>query len=162
MVSRFSATQVRSIIDRVLNRPDGEAQVSLEFGIAGPDLSALLRNYGLIRCNYCKQFIGHGEEHNCMPDKQVHTVKVWPQFYKSVESGERSFDIRKDDRGYEVGDNLVLHEYDPEEGFTGASTIKQITWITRFKDIPIEILNSWNMNPCQAGFKKMVVLGLNK
>lgn len=53
-----------------------------------------------------------------MPERQpkVHTLKCWPNFFYDVKSGEKTFEIRKNDRDYLVGDILELHEYDPLMG----------------------------------------------
>lgn len=49
-----------------------------------------------------------------------HRLKTHPAPFEMVLSGEKPFEIRKDDRGYHVGDTLTLCEYDPfENRFTG-------------------------------------------
>jgi hypothetical protein len=54
----------------------------------------------------------------------VHVLKCWPEFFQSVKSGAKPFEIRKADRNYMVGDYLELHEYDPKtEQFTEESPI---------------------------------------
>lgn len=51
----------------------------------------------------------------------VHNLKTWPQFFKEVQSGNKPFEVRKNDRQYEVGDTLILEEFDPNKGkYTGA------------------------------------------
>lgn len=50
----------------------------------------------------------------------VHELKTWCEFYDMVFSGVKRFEIRKDDRGFEVGDWLILKEWDHEkESYTG-------------------------------------------
>jgi hypothetical protein len=44
-----------------------------------------------------------------------HTLKCWPQFFAEVLNGSKPFEIRYNDRGYEVGDMLRLEEYLPGE-----------------------------------------------
>lgn len=48
----------------------------------------------------------------------VHELKCWPQYYEALVCPERqrrkSVEVRKDDRGYQVGDVLVLLEWDSE------------------------------------------------
>lgn len=56
----------------------------------------------------------------------VHYLKTWPEFFKVVKDGSKTFEIRKNDRPeepYEVGDVLILQEYDPESGYTGTDVI---------------------------------------
>ncbi len=42
-----------------------------------------------------------------------HRLKVWPEFFSHLESRHKQFEIRKDDRGFQVGDTLLLCEWDP-------------------------------------------------
>jgi hypothetical protein len=44
-----------------------------------------------------------------------HTLKTWPQFYAALENGDKTFELRKDDRAprYEVGQILRLVEFNP-------------------------------------------------
>lgn len=42
-----------------------------------------------------------------------HTLKCWPEAFDAVRSGAKTHEIRRDDRGYAVGDILLLHRYDP-------------------------------------------------
>lgn len=39
---------------------------------------------------------------------QLHKVKAWPQYFDAVQRGEKPFEVRRDDRGYQRGDILVL------------------------------------------------------
>jgi hypothetical protein len=44
-----------------------------------------------------------------------HALKTLPQYWDAVERGEKTFEVRRDDRGFQRGDILVLHRL-PEEG----------------------------------------------
>lgn len=44
---------------------------------------------------------------------KVHNLKIETQFFKDVNSGLRQFEVRKNDRNFEVGDTLILEEFDP-------------------------------------------------
>ena len=46
----------------------------------------------------------------------VHELKCWPAFFDAVARGEKTFEIRKDDRGFQRGDRLRLLKYDPRNG----------------------------------------------
>lgn len=39
-----------------------------------------------------------------------HEIKTDPEAYRAVKEGRKTFEIRFDDRGYEVGDLLILRE----------------------------------------------------
>lgn len=61
----------------------------------------------------------------------VHRVKSWSPFFKAIKSGTKTHDLRKDDRGYKVGDIIHLEEYDPFMGvYTGDVLPVVITYIT--------------------------------
>ena len=45
----------------------------------------------------------------------THYLKTWPAYYDSVASGEKTFEIRQNDRGFQVGDVVVLQRTLPEE-----------------------------------------------
>ncbi|MCE5270783.1 DUF3850 domain-containing protein [bacterium] len=60
----------------------------------------------------------------------VHELKCWPEFFEEIRDGRKTCDLRKDDRHYRVGDNLLLQEWSPEiEKFTGRQLIVQVTHI---------------------------------
>ena len=42
----------------------------------------------------------------------AHELKTWPQFFRRVWDGTKTFEIRRDDRNFAVGDVLFLREYD--------------------------------------------------
>lgn len=49
-----------------------------------------------------------------------HELKTWPDLYESMASKIKQFDIRKNDKNFEVGDTLILKKWDPEtEKYTG-------------------------------------------
>lgn len=41
-----------------------------------------------------------------------HELKIYPQYFGAVISGKKTFEIRKNDRKYSVGDVLLLKEWD--------------------------------------------------
>lgn len=70
-----------------------------------------------------------------------HLLKTWPEYFKEVVAGKKTFEVRKDDRNFQVGDTLELLEFDPDKalkategldpqctGFTGKSITKEITY----------------------------------
>jgi hypothetical protein len=60
----------------------------------------------------------------------VHELKTWKPIFQVMKSGEKSFDMRKNDRNFQVGDELILNEYDNEKGeYTGDHIHALITWI---------------------------------
>jgi hypothetical protein len=47
---------------------------------------------------------------------RLHELKCWPEFFRAMEAGRKPFEFRRDDRGFEEGDRLMLVEYDPSTG----------------------------------------------
>ena len=43
----------------------------------------------------------------------IHDLKTWPQFFDAIACGVKTFELRNDDRGFQVGDVLLLREFDP-------------------------------------------------
>lgn len=65
-----------------------------------------------------------------------HEIKSWPEFFEPVYEGEKTFELRKNDRNYQVGDVLVIREWKPpapateEKGFyTGRMVMAEITYV---------------------------------
>jgi hypothetical protein len=78
----------------------------------------------------------------------THDLKTWPAFYDAVCRGEKPFEVRKDDRGFQVGHKLRLMEFCPEKGdYTGRECECIVSYILRGGTFGIE-----------AGF---VVMGLS-
>ncbi len=64
-----------------------------------------------------------------------HEMKIAPVWFDAVSSGAKRFELRKDDRGVEVGDMLVLREYQRDEAsYTGRSVRRRVTYVLR--DVP--------------------------
>ena len=72
-----------------------------------------------------------GEKMQQLPsqqEKKVHDVKLGTTFFDDVKTGRKTFELRKNDRGYKEGDTIVLHEY--KDGTTTGRTItKKIVYM---------------------------------
>lgn len=81
----------------------------------------------------------------------THALKTWPEYYAPIEKGDKLFELRKDDRPYKNGDNVLLQEYDPKtETYTGKEMKFNICFILR--DLP----KSFGLKPgfCILGLKQ--------
>lgn len=83
-----------------------------------------------------------------------HELKISPKYFDAVEQGIKTFEVRKNDRGFAVGDLLRLREFDekseaPTESlkYTGRTCEAAITYILDDKDY------------CPEGY---VILGIKK
>jgi len=66
-----------------------------------------------------------------MKTKSIHSLKSWPPFFRAIVQGDRTHELRRNDREFRVGDMLELHEFDNETGeFTGAICSAMVTSLT--------------------------------
>lgn len=81
-----------------------------------------------------------------------HELKIDGRWFDAVAVGAKSFEIRKDDRGFAVGDTLLISEWDSTlvqkewdntletpVGKTGRKALATITYILRSEEFPIAI-----------------------
>jgi len=61
---------------------------------------------------------------------KTHQLKIWPEYFNAILKKEKTFEIRKNDRNFQVGDILKLREYDPRtELYTGSWICVKVTYI---------------------------------
>lgn len=70
-----------------------------------------------------------------------HRLKTWPEAFQTVLDGTKTAEWREDDRGFEVGDTLLLQEFLPSHilrtyrslggGYTGQEVRVTVTHILR-------------------------------
>jgi hypothetical protein len=64
----------------------------------------------------------------------VHELKILPKYFNEILQDNKSFELRRD-RGFKVGDTIVLNEWiEDEKRCTGLNLVKSITYI--LKDVP--------------------------
>ena len=54
-----------------------------------------------------------------------HNLKLLPEYFIAILEGRKSFEIRKDDRGFELGDILILQEFDGTR-YTGREIVATV------------------------------------
>jgi len=62
-------------------------------------------------------------------DNKMHELKTLPKYFQYVQNGSKNFELRTRDRNYEIGDKLILKEWDKDIGYTGKEIEKTITYI---------------------------------
>lgn len=60
--------------------------------------------------------------------RREHELKIHPKYFKDIWKGDKTFELRKNDRGFEVGDTLILNAYEDGE-YTGDTIEKQVSYI---------------------------------
>lgn len=59
----------------------------------------------------------------------IHALKTESCYFWAVRNKIKTFEIRVNDRNYQVNDCLLLKEIDENNSFTGQKTLVQITYI---------------------------------
>jgi Domain of unknown function (DUF3850) len=66
-----------------------------------------------------------------------HELKSWPMFFEPVLRREKTFEIRFNDRGYKVGDTLLLREWDPNtKKYSGREVRRRVLYVTEYMQTP--------------------------
>jgi ASC-1-like (ASCH) protein len=66
----------------------------------------------------------------------VHEMKIIPEYFQAVINGNKSFEIRRNDRDFSVGDVLLLNEYNAEQNkYTGRRVRVKIIYITNYAQV---------------------------
>lgn len=62
----------------------------------------------------------------------IHELKTWIDPFTAIVSGMKRHEIRKNDRQFELGDLLVLREYDEKrKEYTGRRASVRVTCVSR-------------------------------
>lgn len=65
-------------------------------------------------------------------EQAIHELKVWPEYFNALKLGLKNFEIRKNDRDFQIGDTLRLREYDDDEMiYSGEEIEKTVTYIAQ-------------------------------
>lgn len=65
----------------------------------------------------------------------VHELKTWPEYFQSMLIGQKSFELRKNDRGFKIGQALKLLEFnDKTKEYTGRVLLRRITYVLQGKE----------------------------
>ena len=74
----------------------------------------------------------------------MHELKLNSVFFDAVANGFKTFEVRKDDRGFKVGDTLLLKEIEfpggenpsPTIHYTGRQCVAAVSYILAHDDFP--------------------------
>lgn len=66
---------------------------------------------------------------------KIHTLKSWSKFFRPIYAGTRTHELRRNDRNFQVGDTIVLCEFDElSNSYSGAKCTVTVTSITSFEE----------------------------
>ena len=66
-------------------------------------------------------------------DPKTHELKTWTIYFHLIADGHKSFEVRRNDRDFQMGDVLILKEWEPgpypPEGYTGRELRRVVHWV---------------------------------
>lgn len=98
-------------------------------------------------------------------------LKVFPEYFSAIKDGSKPFEVRRDKHDYEVGDVLLLQEWQPntlevEPGvpksagdYTGLETLQQVTYVFRNPEFLEGFPSYLNADTVVLGLKPAEVIG---
>jgi hypothetical protein len=60
---------------------------------------------------------------------RTHILKTIDHYFRAISDGDKNFEVRRDDRGFQKGDTLILREVDQNGIYTRNEEIRKITYI---------------------------------
>lgn len=82
---------------------------------------------------------------------KTHELKCWPIFWRAIAAEEKTFELRRDDgRDFQVGDKLVLNEFQRGRGYTGHQAFCDVVYVMRAE------ADAWGL----LGDPRAVIMGI--
>ncbi|EAC3456837.1 ASCH/PUA domain-containing protein [Listeria monocytogenes] len=57
-------------------------------------------------------------------------LKIKPEYFSAVAEGRKTFEIRKNDRDFQIGDILILREWNGD--YSGAEVLVEVIYMTDY------------------------------
>lgn len=72
---------------------------------------------------------------------RVHILKTWPKYYRELVTERKHTEFRLHDRNFQVGDTLILREYDPDtKTYSGRFMLRRITGLSVPPQAPMYVI----------------------
>ncbi len=79
---------------------------------------------------------------------KVHDLKLVQPFFDDVRAGRKTFEVRRNDRRFELGDVLVLREYvAAERKYTGRTVSRRVVYVADLTRVGAEGLVGLGIEP---------------
>ena len=72
---------------------------------------------------------------------RTHKIKCWPEPFQALADGTKTFEFRRDDRGYMVGDRLDIGLWDPSRSLSPGHG----SWIAERGECVREHRDAWRL-----------------
>lgn len=70
---------------------------------------------------------------------KTHKLKTWTEYFQAMRFGIKRFEVRKNDRDFQVGDFLYFEEWLPEtKEYTGEKIVVEVAYILHGGQFGIE------------------------
>lgn len=84
----------------------------------------------------------------------THKVKCWPDYFAPIAAGIKTFDLRLNDRNYNIGDTLIFQEFDDRKGvYTGREITRRVGYL-------LEGTGGGGISPLRGLARGYAILGL--
>ena len=64
----------------------------------------------------------------------IHALKIRPKYFDAVRSEVKTFELRKNDRDFRVGDFLALNEWD-DDHYTGRTELREVRYMLNVGEV---------------------------
>lgn len=77
----------------------------------------------------------------------THDLKIHPEYFDAIDLWIKTFEIRRNDRNFKVGDELRLREYDPvTKQYTGREANRTVSYITNYWQMQDFVVMGFKIN----------------
>ena len=73
-----------------------------------------------------------------MTETDAHELRTLPEYFRLVFDGTKTFEVRRDDRGFQVGHILLLREWALHGGYTGRELTARVVYLLKGGKLGIE------------------------
>ena len=61
---------------------------------------------------------------------RTHELQLWTPCFQAVAAGTKPFDVRENDADFQVGDALLIREYDPDDQtYSGQTLLRWVSYV---------------------------------